>query len=119
MSIKLSPKYGVNPSMIQCFFCGEETGEIALLGRLPKDAEAPKHAVANHEPCKKCKERFSTGFVIFEALPDRTLTGTYWIMDNEHMRTILSDSMFKRGKALVTEEQARTLGLYDTDTNLH
>ena len=32
--ILLSPKYGVNPTMPVCFWCGEDRGEIALLGRI-------------------------------------------------------------------------------------
>ena len=51
-SIKISPKYGVNPSLINCFFCGESKG-IALMGKLKNDAEAPKECVMDYEPCDK------------------------------------------------------------------
>ena len=61
MSVKISPKHGVNPSMGICFFCGEETGEIAILGKLPNDQEAPKYAILNYEPCTKCREQFEQG----------------------------------------------------------
>lgn len=30
--IKLSPKYGVNPTIPVCFWCGKEKNEIALMG---------------------------------------------------------------------------------------
>ena len=43
-SIKVSEKHGVNPSMEVCFICGQDTGAILLLGRLPGDKEAPRHA---------------------------------------------------------------------------
>ena len=40
-SIKLSPKHGVNPSVIHCMCCGKEYG-VALLGKLKDDAKAPR-----------------------------------------------------------------------------
>lgn len=60
-SIPLSPKHGVNPCMPVCAFCGEDTGEIALLGKLKGDAEAPMRAIINWNPCKKCQENWSKG----------------------------------------------------------
>lgn len=74
--IILSEKYGVNPTMPVCDFCGGDTGEIALLGKLtarkaekmgielepwqktnPNDCEAPRHIPSGTlEPCAKCKE---------------------------------------------------------------
>ena len=38
-SIKISQKHGVNPTIPICFWCGKEKNEIALLGKLPGDAE--------------------------------------------------------------------------------
>lgn len=40
-SIKLSPKHGVNPSILHCICCGKDYG-IAMLGKLKGDKEAPK-----------------------------------------------------------------------------
>ena len=40
-SIKLSPKYGVNPSVLRCICCGKDYG-IAMLGKLKEDREAPR-----------------------------------------------------------------------------
>lgn len=67
--IKLSPKYGVNPTLGVCFFCGEETGVVAMLGRIGdgrkhEDFEAPKRMVLDYEPCKKCREKFATGVLV-------------------------------------------------------
>lgn len=39
-SIKLSPKHGVNPSILHCICCGKDYG-IAMLGKLKGDKEAP------------------------------------------------------------------------------
>jgi len=68
MSIKLSPKYGVNPSMCTCFFCGE-VKSIALMGRINDetrraDKEAPKYVCMDYEPCDKCAEQFSQGVLL-------------------------------------------------------
>lgn len=40
-SIKLSPKYGVNPSVLHCICCGKDYG-VAMLGKLKGDKEAPR-----------------------------------------------------------------------------
>lgn len=68
--IKISPKYGVNPTIPICFWCGKEKNEIALLGRIRKgtdsDMEAPKNAVLDYEPCDACKEQFDQGVQVIE-----------------------------------------------------
>ena len=67
--IPLSPKHGVNPTLAICFYCGEHTGEIALLGKLKDDAQAPKEAVIDYRPCKECQEKFSKGVLIIAVRP--------------------------------------------------
>lgn len=52
-NIKLSPKHGVNPSLLKCPICGKEYG-LALLGRLKGDAEAPK--TIEGDLCDECKK---------------------------------------------------------------
>ena len=64
--IRISEKYGVNPTMPICYWCGQEKGEIALLGMLPGDVEAPRNMVLDYEPCDKCKEEWSKGVAIIE-----------------------------------------------------
>ena len=54
-SIRLHPEHGLNPTLCTCFWCGEDTGEIALLGAT-YNGEAPMHLVLNYEPCAACKE---------------------------------------------------------------
>lgn len=65
-SIKLSPKYGVNPCIPICCWCGKEKNEIALLGKLKGDAEAPRNAVIDYEPCEECLVKFNLGVVLIE-----------------------------------------------------
>lgn len=65
-AIKLSQKYGVNPALTKCFWCGEDMG-IALLGKLNGDVEAPKYVFGGYEPCDKCKQKFGEGVLLMEA----------------------------------------------------
>ena len=65
MSIRLSEKHGVNPTMCKCFFCGE-VKHIALMGKLKGDVEAPMSCVMDYEPCEKCEEAMSQGVTLIE-----------------------------------------------------
>ena len=65
MSIRLSEKHGVNPTMCKCFFCGE-VKHIALMGKLKDDAEAPIECVMDYEPCEKCQSQMSQGVTLIE-----------------------------------------------------
>lgn len=93
-SIKISPKYGVNPTIPVCFWCGKEKNEIALLGRIRRketrktaygttvnhtvddDMEAPRNMVLDYEPCDACREQFLQGVQVIEcdtASPDERM----------------------------------------------
>lgn len=52
--IPISPKHGLNPSLLQCAICGKDTG-VAILGRLPSDLKAPRQMI-DFEPCKECRQ---------------------------------------------------------------
>lgn len=77
-SIEISPKYGVNPTIPVCFWCGKDKNEIALMGRVRErdphtgravkgsDVEMPMHIVLNYEPCDCCKEQFNKGVQLIE-----------------------------------------------------
>ena len=73
-SIRLSPAHGVNPTIPVCFWCGNEKNEVALMGKLPNDAEAPRNAIIDYEPCDACKARMEKGITLIGAvdhpLPD-------------------------------------------------
>ena len=67
MSIKLSPKHGLNPTIPVCFFCGKQKNMIALLGRVggKKDLEVPMTGVVlDYEPCDCCKESWDKGVAL-------------------------------------------------------
>jgi len=63
MSIRLSEKHGVNPSVQKCFYCQKDVW-VVLFGRLLGDAEAPRTVVMDHEPCDDCKEVMSRGVIL-------------------------------------------------------
>lgn len=70
--IKLSKKYGLNPTIPICFWCGKERGEIALMGRIGdgrkhEDFEAPKQMVIDLDPCDECKKNMALGVTVIEA----------------------------------------------------
>jgi len=64
VSIRLSEKHGVNPMLASCFLCGEDTGEIALLGKMKGDAAAPHRGVITKEPCDQCKGYMEQGVIL-------------------------------------------------------
>ena len=73
MSVKLSKKHGVNPSVLVCPLCYEEFG-VALLGALKNDEEAPRRVLSN-EFCDQCNELITTHLVIARADEAMNLLG--------------------------------------------
>lgn len=69
-SIKISPKHGLNPCIPVCVFCGQEKEEIALLGQLKNDEEAPMRAVLDYDPCEKCLANWSKGVAMLRVSED-------------------------------------------------
>lgn len=66
-SIKLSPKHGVNPSLLHCVCCGKEYG-IAMLGKLKGDMEAPREMA--HGLCDQCQGVIDQGGCMFIEVAD-------------------------------------------------
>ena len=67
-SIRLSKKHGVNATIPVCAWCGKQKNEVALLGYLKGDAEAPRNAILNYDPCDECKEAWSVGVAVIEVV---------------------------------------------------
>ena len=100
--IKLSPKHGVNPSILRCFACGEEMG-IALLGRINKeDDEAPREIMGG-SLCPDCQSAVDKGGLIIletrkeqaETMQDRT--GRMVAVSKEYREKLLANSDNKDG----------------------
>ncbi len=101
--IKLSPKYGLNPTMPVCFWCGRERGEIALMGRIGdrrkhEDIEAPRRMVIDYEPCDECKNNMSQGFTVMEATS----------APNSATSTEIQSGVFPTGRFVVVKREAVT-----------
>ena len=65
--IKISQKHGLNPTIPVCFWCGKQKNEIALMGRMKDDIEAPKNMVLDYVPCEECQSYMAMGVAILEA----------------------------------------------------
>ena len=74
--IKLSPKYGLNPSISVCFWCGKDKNELVLPGHIKKkneknsDIEAPHRAVWDYDPCPVCQSYMDKGITLIGASVD-------------------------------------------------
>jgi hypothetical protein len=84
--VQISRKYGVNPSMGVCFWCGGDTGEILLCGHLKGDREAPRRMVTNYGPCESCKKGFALGIAVFEITDTPAFEGMKPLQDTEPTR---------------------------------
>ena len=47
MSIKLSPKHGLNPTIATCFYCGKDKNELILAGKINKKRRRNAYAHYN------------------------------------------------------------------------
>ena len=65
--IKISPKHGLNPTIPVCFWCGKQKNEIALMGHMTDDIEAPKNMVLDYVPCEECQNHMAMGVAVLEA----------------------------------------------------
>lgn len=120
MSIRLSEQHGVNPSVAVCYYCGEDTGELILAGRLPEDQEAPRRAVWSKKPCAQCERYMQQGVILIEVLdgeegdnPRRT--GGYAVIKDEGIRkaldTATAETVITKRVAFVPEAAWGALGL--------
>ena len=66
-SIPLSPKHGLNPSILHCECCGKDYG-LGMFGRLKGDEEAPKDIM--HGFCEDCSKVIDQGGVMIVEVAD-------------------------------------------------
>ena len=99
--LKLSPKHGLNPTISVCFWCGEEKGEIALLGRIGdarngEDIEASMHTIIDYEPCPDCLAKMDSGFTVVEATTS----------PNDTTSVPIQDGVYPTGRFVVIKPKA-------------
>lgn len=98
-NITLHPEHGLNPSMVKCFFCGEDKNEIALLG-YNENQEAPRYIVANYDPCEKCTTAWSKAVIFIEVESFVTIENSAPIGKDDHLNDV-----FPTGRLVgITEE---------------
>lgn len=104
MSIPISRRHGVNPTLGVCLYCKREDGTIGLLGALPGDAEAPRRSVISDEPCPACQEMMEQGVMLCE------VKGTYQIaVGRGRKRETLERPMPTGTLVVVTEDWVRRM----------
>lgn len=119
-SIRVSKKHGVNPSLLQCFYCIKDVG-VALMGKLPGDKEAPRRVCADKEPCDECKKHMEAGIILISVREDDATmnpyrTGGWVVLREDAVRRIvqpveLAQHICWVRFAFVTDEAWATLGL--------
>lgn len=130
-SITLHPTHGVNPTIGKCFFCGEDTGELALLG-FNQGKEAPKYSILSYTPCKPCQDRMTQGITLIEctewseqgrpAIQEGAYpTGRWWVITEEGAARIFGDTptypqVQAKRRAFITPEAAKQIRLYEEST---
>ncbi len=117
--ILLDPKHGVNPMLVVCSWCGEDTNEIALLGRLKDNSQAPMRGVLNDVPCDACGEHMAVGvtFVIINPAGERE---GFFVLKQEafdKMKDVLEleqwESINEHRRCNISTGAAKKLGFYD------
>ena len=102
-SIRVSEKHGVNPTIPICFWCGNEKNEIAMLGKLPNDQEAPRSMwiFGDYEPCEECQKIRDMGVDLIEAtLVPSVHENQPPMMENEN------GGVYPTGRHIVMKEHA-------------
>jgi len=131
MSLRLSEKHGVNPSIQQCFVCMKDMG-VVLFGKIntgrsskpaDRDPRAPYKVCLDQEPCDECKKHMETGIILISAdekksddLQNPYRTGGWVVVKEAAVRRFMKpgealDAVLKKRMAFVTDETWDALGL--------
>ncbi len=122
MSVRLSPKHGLNPCIPNCFFCNQPKNEILLLGLIRDgDREAPRNAVFDREPCDNCKQHMQAGVILVSTKNGETgdnpyRTGGWVVVTEAFIKRIvtpesLAQQILKSRFAFIPDETWDQIGL--------
>ncbi len=114
----ISKKHGVNPAIPLCFICNEPKNMVILAGRMAEDAEAPRNAVWDFEPCDKCKEHMAIGIILISCKDGESgnnpyRTGGWCVIKEEAVRKMFHDinDVFEKRMAFVPDQVWDAVGL--------
>jgi len=130
-SIRLSRAHGLQPVLTVCFLCGEDKGEIALLGAQGdkiarslgcSDGKMPMRCCLDKNPCAKCQEYMKQGVIFVEVRdgeggenPYRT--GGFWVIKSEAVEKMMDPGkaaeVLKSRICFVEKSVAEKIGLRD------
>jgi hypothetical protein len=100
--LRISSKHGVNACLPVCFLCQETKNEVALLGYLPGDVEAPRRAVLDRRPCDGCRALMTRGIILISTRDGETGENPYrsggWVVVTEDAirRWVTAQAMLAR-----------------------
>ena len=109
-SIKLHPKHGLNPTIPVCIVCGEDKGDIALLGATWKGKEAaPMRMLIDAVPCEDCtKKHLTSGVLLVENTAEGIITGKIAILTEGGFRNVFPTVEIPEQRIVVISEEAMT-----------
>lgn len=91
MSLRLSKKHGLNPSLLVCPICGKDVG-IALLGA--NGGKKAPYQMISMELCDYCKQKVKEGNIFILSAKQTSdgikLTGAYMIIPNDYLNIPIS-----------------------------
>lgn len=91
--IPISPKHGVNPTMLVCFWCGKPKG-IALMGNQKGDIKAPPYVVGDYDPCPNCEDIFNKGICLIGTVKEPILEGMPPIGETNEGEPVYPDTTY-------------------------
>lgn len=121
-NIEISPAFGLNPTIIKCFWCMEDIN-VKLMGRIKNDicddVVAPDHMILDYKPCPKCKQLFDKGCICIEITdkPNKNAyipfpntecypTGSYTVLEKDFAEKIFKT---KKPSVLINTEDYRKI----------
>jgi hypothetical protein len=96
--MRISAKYGVNPTIPVCFYCRTDKNEVALLGAA-YHGQAPTRMVLDRQPCEQCQTYMKRGIILIEASGDEhapIILGGYAVLTEEAVRRMLGEPMLSQ-----------------------
>ena len=110
--IRISPRHGVNASVLVCPLLFIPTQNVVLNGRLIGDKKADKYALDN-EPCELAQKGMEEGFLVAEGPSPQSRSGRYWICDPEAAARVFEKKphVLDAGAVVASEQEAFLLGL--------